>query len=65
VKNGPYGGRLEDVEIRNQVFAGTDPVALDAVGTTLFGRQPSQIKYIVKAHQHGLGEMELNKITML
>ncbi len=65
VQNGPYGGRLEDVEVRNQVLAGADPVALDAVGTTLFGRLPSQISYIVKAHRHGLGEMELNKITML
>jgi len=65
VINGPYGGRLEDVEVRNLVFAGADPVALDAVGTTLFGRQPSQIKYIVKAYRHGLGEMELGKITLL
>lgn len=65
VRNGPFGGRLEDVEVRNLVFAGPDPVALDALGTTLFGRRPQDIPHIVKAHHHGLGEMDLAKITLL
>jgi len=62
LRNGPSGGRLEDVEVRNLVFAGTDPVALDAYGTTLFGLKPADIGYIVKAHQAGRGEMDLDKI---
>jgi uncharacterized protein (DUF362 family) len=65
LRNGPSGGRLEDVEVRNTVFAGTDPVALDAFGTTLFGLQPGDIGHIVKAHQAGRGEMDLNKIKFL
>jgi uncharacterized protein (DUF362 family) len=65
VRNGPSGGRLEDVEVRNLVFAGTDPVALDAYGTTLFGLKPTDIGYIVKAHQAGRGEMDLNKIKFV
>jgi len=65
LKNGPSGGRLEDVEVKNTVFAGTDPVALDAVGTTLFGLQPADLGYIVKAHQAGRGEMDLNKIKFV
>jgi uncharacterized protein (DUF362 family) len=65
VRNGPFGGRLEDVEVRNLVFAGPDPVALDAVGTTLFGKQPSDIPHILKAHQHQLGELDLAKIKLL
>jgi uncharacterized protein (DUF362 family) len=65
LRNGPTGGRLEDVEVRNLVFAGTDPVALDAYGTTLFGLKPADIGYITKAHESGRGEMDLNKIKVI
>jgi uncharacterized protein (DUF362 family) len=65
LKNGPSGGRLEDVEMKNLVFAGTDPVALDAVGTGLFGMKPADIGYIIRAHQAGRGEMDLSKIKFL
>lgn len=63
--NGPSGGRLEDVEVKNLVFAGTDPVALDSLGTGLFGMKPADLGYIVKSHQAGRGEMDLNKIKVL
>ena len=65
LRNGPKGGRLEDVAVKNLVFAGTDPVALDALGTELFGLKPADIGYITKAHQAGRGEMDLNKIKIL
>jgi uncharacterized protein (DUF362 family) len=65
VKNGPSGGRLEDVQVKNLVFAGTDPVALDALGTGLFGLKPADLGYITKAHQAGRGEMDLNKIKLV
>jgi uncharacterized protein (DUF362 family) len=64
-KNGPTGGKLEYVKVKNQVIAGTDPVALDAYGTTLFDLQPHDIGHIVKAHELGLGEIDLNKIKLL
>ncbi|OGP69848.1 MAG: hypothetical protein A2Z73_03845 [Deltaproteobacteria bacterium RBG_13_60_28] len=65
VKNGPSGGRAEDVQVKNLVFAGTDPVALDAYGTTLFGLKPGDIGYITKSYEQGRGEMDLNKIKVL
>jgi uncharacterized protein (DUF362 family) len=65
LKNGPSGGSLEDVAVKNLVFAGTDPVALDALGTGLFGMKPEDIGYITKAHQAGRGEMDLNKIKVI
>ncbi len=65
VRNGPSGGRKEDVEVRNLVFAGTDPVALDAYGATLFGLKPGDIGHIIKAYEAGRGEMDLNKIKVL
>jgi uncharacterized protein (DUF362 family) len=65
VKNGPKGGKLEDVEVRNLLFASVDPVALDAHGATLFGLKPADIGYIVKAHELGRGEMDLSKIKFV
>jgi len=65
LRNGPSGGRPEDVEVHNLVFAGTDPVALDSLGTTLFGLKPTDIGHIVKAHELGRGEMDLNKIKVI
>jgi uncharacterized protein (DUF362 family) len=53
------------VAVKNLVFAGTDPVALDAIGTGLFGMKPDDLGYITKAHQAGRGEMDLNKIKIL
>jgi uncharacterized protein (DUF362 family) len=65
LKNGPSGGNLADVAVKNLVFAGTDPVALDAIGTGLFGMKPDDLGYITKAHQAGRGEMDLSKIKIL
>jgi uncharacterized protein (DUF362 family) len=65
VKSGPSGGSLQDVEVKNLVFAGADPVALDSVGTGLFGLKPTDIGYIIKSHQAGRGEMDLNKIKVV
>ena len=65
LRNGPSGGRKEDVEVRNLVLAGPDPVALDAYGTTLFGLKPGDIGYITRAHEAGRGEMDLTKIKVL
>jgi uncharacterized protein (DUF362 family) len=65
LRNGPKGGRLEDVAVKNLVFAGADPVALDALGTELFGMKPGDIGYITRAHQAGRGEMDLSKIKVL
>ena len=65
-QGGPSGGKLEYVQVRNLLFAGVDPVALDALGASeLFGLQPSDIGYIVKGHELGLGEMELTKIKVV
>ena len=65
LRNGPSGGSIEDVAVKNLVFAGADPVALDALGTGLFGMKPADIGYITKAHQAGRGEMDLDKIKIL
>ncbi|MHB8067583.1 MAG: DUF362 domain-containing protein [Desulfobaccales bacterium] len=65
VRNGPSGGKKEDVEVKNLIFAGADPVALDAYGTGLFGLKPEDIGYITRAHDAGRGEMDLTKIKVI
>jgi uncharacterized protein (DUF362 family) len=57
--NGPRGpGKLE---YPNQIVLGTDPVAVDAYGATLFGKQPFDIQYIKLAHamKVGCGDLAL------
>jgi uncharacterized protein (DUF362 family) len=65
VRNGPKGGKVEDVVVKNLVFAGRDPVALDSLGAGLFGLKPADLGYIVKSHQAGRGEMDLSKIKVV
>jgi len=49
----------------NLVIAGTDPVAVDAVGATVMGIEPTEIKHLVLAEKKGLGTCNLNEITIL
>ena len=65
VRNGPTGGRLEDVKILNRVAASSDPVAIDAYGATLFGVAPGDLSFVTAAYRMGLGEMDLKKVRIL
>jgi len=58
IRNGPTGGRSSDVEVRNQIIAGTDPVAMDAYGATLLGQDPARIGYLELGRASGLGERD-------
>ncbi len=64
LRNGPQGGRVEDVKIADTVIAGTDPVAVDAYATTLFGLQPEEIDSTVAAHKLGLGEIDVQRMQI-
>ncbi|MEW6239033.1 MAG: DUF362 domain-containing protein [Candidatus Omnitrophota bacterium] len=61
--NGPRGGNLADVERRDIIAAGTDPVALDAFGTTLLNKKPEQIGHIVEAANRKLGVMDYKSLN--
>lgn len=45
-------------------MAGTDQVAIDSYGATLFGMKGSDLGYIKMADQRGLGTMDLSKIRI-
>jgi len=63
VRNGPSGGSLSDVILKKTVIAGTDPVAVDSYGASLFGLYPDQVPFLVEAKTRGLGENNLKKIS--
>jgi uncharacterized protein (DUF362 family) len=63
--NGPQGGNLSDVKEMRTVAASTDQVALDAFGTTLFGRKSDALACVREAYKRGLGEMDLTKVNII
>jgi uncharacterized protein (DUF362 family) len=64
VRNGPQGGRVSDTELRKTVVAGTDPVAVDAFGCSLFDLAPRDLPYLALARERGLGEFDLGKVRV-
>ena len=55
MQNGPTGGKLSDVQEKDTLVIGTDMVAVDTFGYTLFGRDPEKLEYIHMAEARGLG----------
>ena len=64
LKGGPSGGNINNVSVKNHVVAGTDPVAVDSYGATLFGMKGRDIGHIKAAYDMGLGEIDLSKVTI-
>jgi uncharacterized protein (DUF362 family) len=63
--NGPQGGNLKDVKTLNTVAASSDQVAIDAFGTTLFGKTAETFPHIQIAYSRGLGEKNLSKVRII
>lgn len=62
ITNGPNGpGELLKPQ---KVIAGTDPVAIDSYGANLIGYNHNDIVVLTKAHEHGLGELDLEKVNI-
>jgi uncharacterized protein (DUF362 family) len=64
-ENGPQGGSLSYVKKMDSIIAGTDQVAIDSFGATLFGLKGEDIGYIRLANKRGLGQMDLQKANIL
>jgi uncharacterized protein (DUF362 family) len=62
--NGPQGGNLSDVKKLDTVIVGSDQVAIDSFGATLFGMKGSDLGYVRLAAQAGLGTMDLSKVEI-
>ena len=63
-RNGPTGGGLQDVKMGRTCVAGTNQVSVDAYGATLFGMQASDLDYVTRAAEQGLGVADLDKLTI-
>ena len=64
VRNGPTGGGLQDVVTARTCIAGTDPVSVDAYGTSLFGMKPDDLAYLRLAAEQGLGVTDLSRLRL-
>jgi uncharacterized protein (DUF362 family) len=61
--NGPGGpGPLKKMDI---IAASTDPVSIDSFGATCLDMQPDDIITVQKAYEHGIGEMDLSKLSVV
>jgi len=65
MNNGPQGGRLSDVKKADTVIASADPVAADAMATTMFGLAPEDISSTVAAYRMGLGQIDLTRVNRI
>lgn len=63
-RNGPQGGRLSDVKEQKTVVAGTDYVAIDALGATFLDVDPRELQFLQLAQKRGLGESQLEKLNI-
>jgi uncharacterized protein (DUF362 family) len=64
VRNGPSGGSLGDVRVKDTVIACRDWVAADTYATRLFGKKPGAVPYIAAAAKMHLGTMDLSTLTV-
>jgi len=59
---GPFGPG--DIARPQQVIAGTDRVAMDAYGATLLGLEGPKVTMIREAHEHGIGNIDLDAVEI-
>lgn len=64
-RNGPQGGNLADVEMKNTLIASNDMVAIDAyAGETFFGLSGEKLGHLVLAERYGLGKADFRQVPM-
>lgn len=64
MKNGPRGVSVDDVvEYKTQILS-ADIVAADAAAAKVFGSEPEDIPYIVKAAEMGIGTYDLASLNI-
>jgi uncharacterized protein (DUF362 family) len=61
-KNGPSGGSLSDVSMKDTLILSNDPVAADALAASLFNRRPEQIGFIRLAQKRDLGTYDIQQL---
>ena len=62
MRNGPSGGRLSDVAMKNTLILSSDPVAADTLAAGLFGYEPGRLGFIRLGQKRGLGTSDLEQL---
>lgn len=62
-RNGPSGGSTDYVKAKNTLILSDDPVAADALASTLFGLKPEKIGFIQLAQKEGLGTYDFSTLN--
>ncbi len=60
--NGPAGPG--EIMKPMKVYAGNDPVAMDAYGSTIFELRPEDVRPTVLANKHGIGRMDIKNLNI-
>ncbi|MFV0439553.1 MAG: DUF362 domain-containing protein [Desulfopila sp.] len=63
-QNGPRGVSIGDVVKMKSLVVSTDPVAADAAAALIFGTNPADIRHIQLAADMGLGQMDLQRLSI-
>jgi len=63
-RNGPQGGRISDIKLQKTVVASIDPVAAETVAAGFFEIRPEELAYLGIALKRGLGQTNLEKLTV-
>jgi uncharacterized protein (DUF362 family) len=61
--NGPTGGSLADLKQTDTIIVSTDQVAADAFGATLLGKKMSELTFISKAEEAGVGTADYQALN--
>jgi uncharacterized protein (DUF362 family) len=61
LRNGPTGGSLADLAPTHTMIAGTDSVAVDALGATLLGKSFEDLPHLAMAQHKGLGSVDYRR----
>lgn len=64
MQNGPRGVSEDDIVLMKSLIISPDMVAADAAAARLFGATPAQIGHIRIGHEMGLGNMELENLSI-
>lgn len=64
VRNGPVGGRMSDVELRQTVIASTHIMHADVAAAALFGRDAREVEYLQAAFSRKMGEIDIARVQL-
>ena len=62
VTNGPTGGSTSDLKRTNMMIASCDQVAADSFGAGLLDLKPSDLPYLLKAHEFKIGTTDYQSL---